>query len=147
MILRLFVKQIKVSLLSIFCRNFSRYSSKLASSSSSLSASTDLISFINSSPSPFHAVDEAARRLTLAGFSRLDERNLKWDCLPGGKYFVTRNQSALVSFVVGGKFNNGTSSSGFTIAAGHSDSPCLRVKPISTLNKAGYLSVGVETYG
>jgi aspartyl aminopeptidase len=143
MLLRLFVKQINVSLLSpLSCKKFSRLT-KMAFSA----AASDLISFINSSPSPFHAVDEAARRLTLAGFSRLDERDLKWDCLPGGKYFVTRNQSALVSFVVGGKFNNGKSSSGFTIAAGHSDSPCLRVKPISTLNKAGYLSVGVETYG
>ena len=146
MILGLFVKQINVSLLSpISCRSFR--APFLLKKMSSSSSAADLISFINSSPSPFHAVDEAVRRLTVAGFSRLDERDIKWECVPGGKYFVTRNQSALVSFVVGGKFNNSGSSSGFTIAAGHSDSPCLRVKPISTLNKAGYLSVGVETYG
>jgi aspartyl aminopeptidase len=146
MIIGSLLKRVKVISL------FSNYSSILKTrlihnmaSSLSRSAADDLVSFINASPSPFHAVDEAARRLTAAGFTRLDERDLKWNCTPGGKYFVSRNQSALVSFVVGGKFDG--SSGGFTIAAGHSDSPCLRVKPISTLSKAGYLSVGVETYG
>jgi aspartyl aminopeptidase len=110
------------------------------------SPASDLVSFINASPSPFHAVAEAERRLAAAGFARLSERDAKWDVAPGGKYYVTRNQSAIVAFAVGGKFVPG-GASGLTIAAAHTDSPCLRVKPVSTLTKAGYLSLGVETYG
>ena len=107
-------------------------------------AAQDLISFINASPSPFHAIAECARRLDGAGYSRLSERDAAWPCVPGGKYYVTRGQSALVAFAVGGKFVPGN---GFTIAAGHSDSPCLRVKPVSSLVKGGCLALGVETYG
>lgn len=107
-------------------------------------AAADLVSFINAGPSPFHVVSEAERRLQGAGFSRLHERDAQWAVAPGGKYYVTRNQSAVIAFAVGGKYVAGN---GFTIAAAHTDSPCLRVKPISTLSKAGYLSLGVETYG
>jgi aspartyl aminopeptidase len=121
------------------------FSSAAASVAVMASPAADLVSFINASPSPFHAVAEAERRLTSAGFTRLSERDAKWAVAPGGKYFVTRNQSAVVAFAVGGKYAPGAG--GFTIAASHTDSPCLRVKPISTLTKAGYLSLGVETYG
>ena len=107
-------------------------------------AALDLIAFINASPSPFHAIAEATRRLDLAGFTRLSERDAAWAVQPSGLYYVTRGQSALVAFAVGGKFVPGN---GFTIAAGHSDSPCLRVKPVSSLQKGGCLSLGVETYG
>lgn len=108
------------------------------------SPAADLVSFINASPSPFHAAAEAEKRLSSAGFVKLSERDASWDVKPNGKYYVTRNQSAIVAFAVGGKYAPG---SGFTVAAAHTDSPCLRVKPISTLSKAGYLSLGVETYG
>jgi len=107
-------------------------------------AASDLISFINASPSPYHAVFESVRRLENAGFTRLYEREITWKIAPGGKYFVTRDQSAFLAFAVGGKYIPGN---GLTITAAHSDSPCLRVKPKSALEKGGYLSVGVETYG
>jgi aspartyl aminopeptidase len=108
-------------------------------------AAQDLLAFIEASPSPFHAVAECVRRLEAAGFARLSERSASWALAPGGKYFTTRNQSAIIAFAVGGRFT--PASGALTIAAAHTDSPCLRVKPVSTLKRAGFLQVGVETYG
>ncbi len=107
------------------------------------SAARDFIDFVNASPSAYHAVAECERRLIAAGFKKLSEKEV-WDAKPNGLYYTTRNQSAVVAFAVGGNYKQGN---GFTVAAAHTDSPCLRVKPISTLKKAGFISVGVETYG
>lgn len=105
-----------------------------------MAAASDLCAFINASPSPYHVVAEAERRLVAAGFTKLSE-SAAWDVRPGGKYYATRSQSAFIAFAVGALH---TPASPLTIAAAHSDSPCLRVKPVSTLSKAGYLSIGVE---
>ena len=109
-----------------------------------MSAATDLLKFIDASPSPFHAVSEIERRLRAGGFQKLSETDALWTTSAGGKYFVTRGQSSVVAFTLGGRFVPGGSA---TIVAAHTDSPCLRVKPISTRNTGGYQSVGVETYG
>lgn len=48
--------------------------------------------YVDASPSPFHAVAEATKRLEAAGFTRLSERD-QWDAKRvkrKGKYFVTR---------------------------------------------------------
>jgi aspartyl aminopeptidase len=108
----------------------------------------DFVKFMNASVSPFHAVQESERRLQEAGFTRLSERD-PWQnaILPNGKYYIVRNQTAFVAFAVGGNFQPSKTIPTFTIAAAHTDSPCLRVKPVSNLLKQGYLSLGVETYG
>lgn len=36
---------------------------------------------------------------------------------------------------------------GFHVIAAHTDSPCLKLKPISATSKSGYLLVNVQTYG
>lgn len=103
------------------------------------------LNFINKSPSPFHAVHETVQALSAAGFQQLKEEDTWTDAVqPGGKYYVTRNQSAIVAFAVGGKYARGN---GFHIIGAHTDSPCLKVKPISNIESAGWLQVGVETYG
>ncbi|KAI4342507.1 hypothetical protein MLD38_027129 [Melastoma candidum] len=104
---------------------------------------SDLIDFLNSSPTAFHAVDEAKRRLRDAGFDQVSERD-DWKLEAGKKYFFTRNHSTIVAFAIGRKYVAGN---GFHIVGAHSDSPCLKLKPVSKVKKGGYLQVGIQTYG
>lgn len=106
----------------------------------------DFIEFVNKSPSPFHATHEATEILKAAGYTEIKERD-SWNegvIQRGGKYYFTRNGSAIIAFQVGGKYNPGN---GFSIVGAHTDSPCLKVKPISKKDKSGYLEVGVQLYG
>ena len=68
----------------------------------------DFIKFVDASPDPFHAVKTSAAMLEAAGFKKLKEHE-HWDhhLQRGGKYYYTRNQSALVAFAVGEKFTPG----------------------------------------
>lgn len=106
----------------------------------------DFIDFVNKSPSPFHATHEACEILKKHGFQEIKERESWNDGLikRGGKYYFTRNGSALIAFEVGGKYNPGN---GFSVIGAHTDSPCLKLKPISKKDKSGYLEVGVQLYG
>ncbi|KAJ3552716.1 hypothetical protein NM688_g4008 [Phlebia brevispora] len=108
-------------------------------------AAARLINFVNASPTPFHAVQTAADRLKKAGFQKIRETD-EWDHVlqAGGKYFFTRNQTALLAFTLPQKWKAGA---GVSIVATHLDSPNLRVRPVSKKSRVGYLQVGVETYG
>lgn len=111
-------------------------SSKLASSTT-LSAANAFLNYVNASPTPFHAVHNASLRLEKAGFKRVSEGS-EWekDVVEGGKYFYTRNQSSLLAFVIPKGYAQG---SGVSIVATHTDSPNLRVRPVSKRSKLGYM--------
>ncbi|GKV05450.1 hypothetical protein SLEP1_g17462 [Rubroshorea leprosula] len=104
---------------------------------------SDLVSFLNASPTAFHAVEEAKKRLRNAGYEQIFERE-DWKLEAGKKYFFTRNHSTVVAFAIGKKYVAGN---GFLIVGAHTDSPCLKLKPVSKVTKGGYLEVGVQTYG
>jgi aspartyl aminopeptidase len=94
---------------------------------------SDFIHFVNSSRTAFHAVDTTRKRLQSAGFVELHEK-VPFVVKPGGKYWFTRNQSSIVAFAVGKKWQNGN---GFNIVGAHTDSPCLKVKPVSNKTSFG----------
>jgi aspartyl aminopeptidase len=108
-------------------------------------AAKRFLSFINASPTPFHAVQNAAARLEAVGFQKIREVD-DWekDIKPRGKYYFTRNQASLLAFTIPPNWKPGT---GVSIVATHVDSPNLRVRPVSKKSNVGYLQVGVETYG
>ncbi|ORY85302.1 peptidase M18 [Leucosporidium creatinivorum] len=104
------------------------------------------VSFVNDSPTPFHAVAQSVARLESVGFKRLTERD-SWagKLVAGGKYYVTRNQSSIIAFTVPLKVEK--EGLGFSIVGCHTDSPRFIIKPVSRREKGGFAEVGVETYG
>lgn len=103
------------------------------------------ITFVNEAITNFHAVETCVRRLKEAGYQRLDEAKAwKGAIQKGGKYFLTRNASAVFAFTVGGKYTPGD---GAISIVGHTDSPCLKLKPISKRTAHGCKLLGVQTYG
>ncbi|MDE7136312.1 MAG: M18 family aminopeptidase, partial [Muribaculaceae bacterium] len=102
----------------------------------------DLIEYLNDSPCNFWAVATAANRLEKAGFRRLDLRD-EWDLKPGGKYYTTKNDSAIFAFIVGTN-----PAAGYKIISAHSDSPCFRIKPhAEMLSEGNILKLNTEVYG
>ncbi|KAI1169839.1 aspartyl aminopeptidase-like protein [Nemania sp. FL0916] len=108
-------------------------------------AALDFLDFVNASPTPFHAVRESVARLEAAGFTPVKERD-NWSSTlkPGGKYYVTRNGSTIVAFAIGAQWKPGNP---IAMLGAHTDSPCLRLKPVSKKSGVGFMQVGVETYG
>ena len=104
--------------------------------------SKELIHFIDSSPSCFHAVKFMKDLLLQEHFIQLRE-NTKWHIQRGGRYFVVRNGSAIIAFTV--PQQNFT---GMRIMASHSDSPSFKIKENPELEAENhYIRLNVEGYG
>ncbi|MBO7386827.1 MAG: M18 family aminopeptidase, partial [Lachnospiraceae bacterium] len=105
-------------------------------------SSKKLLKFIEESPTCFHAVANLAEMLKKAGFSELKETD-KYKVTKGGKYFVTRNDSSILAFVV-----PKTKVNGYHISAAHSDSPCFKIKENPEIVAENhYIKLNVEKYG
>ncbi|MEU7054643.1 M18 family aminopeptidase [Streptomyces sp. NPDC046197] len=109
----------------------------------------DLMSFLAASPSPYHAVANAAERLEKAGFRQVAETDA-WDAetsaasaaVSGGKY-VVRGGAIVAWYVPEGAAPH----TPFRIVGAHTDSPNLRVKPLPDTGAHGWRQVAVEVYG
>ncbi|KAH8588792.1 putative vacuolar aminopeptidase 1 [Bisporella sp. PMI_857] len=103
------------------------------------------IQFMTENPTVWHAVAAFEDRLTKAGFKKLSERKTWNDELTqGGKYFTSRNGTALIAFTVGDAYKSGN---GVAMAAGHVDALSARLKPISNKKTTGgYVQLGVAPY-
>ncbi|PKV86667.1 M18 family aminopeptidase [Streptomyces sp. TLI_146] len=101
----------------------------------------DLMSFLAASPSPYHAVANAAARLEKAGFQQVRETDA-WDASTGGKY-VLRGGAIIAWYVPEGA----AAHTPFRIVGAHTDSPNLRVKPLPDTGAFGWRQIAVEVYG
>ena len=102
----------------------------------------DLLSFLEESPTAFHAADAVRTRLLAAGYIQLEE-SAPWQLEKGNGYFVIRNQSAVIAFRFSGK-----ACQGFQIIASHGDSPAFKLKEHPDMRvEDHYVKLNVEGYG
>ena len=99
-----------------------------------------LCDFLNASHSVYHAVACLEAELKAAGYTRLYEHQ-SWDLTPGGKYYLIRGGTALLSFRIPVGIPKG-----FLLSASHSDRPSFKVKENFSLNGT-YTRMAVERYG
>ena len=100
----------------------------------------NLMSFLDASPSVYHAVANLETELKNAAYTPLFEGE-SWNLIPGGKYYLTRGGSAIMAF----RIPEGTPT-GFMMTASHSDRPTFKVKENGELAGA-YTRLAVERYG
>ncbi|MGN0511007.1 MAG: M18 family aminopeptidase [Lachnospiraceae bacterium] len=102
----------------------------------------ELFSFIEKSPSAFHAVETMRQELENAGYHQLLESE-SWVLHRGGKYYVIRNGSSIIAFRIPAK-----GFVGYQIVASHSDSPSFKIKENPEMEAEGhYVKLNVEKYG
>lgn len=99
-----------------------------------------LFEFIDQSVSPFHSVSSAESMLVEQGFCSLNFME-PWALARGGKYYVTRNGSSIIAFVLPEKIP-----AYYHLSASHSDSPTFRIKKLKK-QKGDYAVAEVEGYG
>lgn len=99
-----------------------------------------LCAFLNEAHSFYHVVAAVARWLEEDGYTRLEDA-ADWDLVPGGKYYLIRNGSAMVAFQIPTE-----APLGFLMSATHSDRPCFMVKEDGAL-VSKYTRLSTERYG
>ena len=105
--------------------------------------SQELLSFLQKSPTAFHAVDNIRNELVNHGYQELLEGKT-WKVIPGGKYFVTRNNSSIIALNIGTKLDDYS----FNVAASHSDYPTFKIKENAEIEVKGkYTQLNTEGYG
>ena len=104
----------------------------------------DLIDFLYKSPTAYHSVATIKERLDLNGFTEVKESE-KWDLQKEGKYYVIKNDSALIAFEIG---TGDVEEDGFKLIGAHTDAPGFRIKANPEMVSEGkYLKLNTEVYG
>jgi aspartyl aminopeptidase len=101
---------------------------------------SDLIDFLDASPSPWHAVESAIERLD--GFVRVEETEA-WSDVPAAGYVV--RSGAIIAWRLPDAST--PTHAPFRLVGAHTDSPCLRVKPRPDTGGHGWKQLAVEVYG
>lgn len=99
--------------------------------------------FLAAATTPFHAVAELSKRLDAGDFIRLQDADMR-SLEPGGKYYITANDSSIIAFIWG---SQSSPLEGMRMVGAHTDSPCLMVKPEPEMLRKGCFQLGVQIYG
>ena len=99
------------------------------------------LNFAEQAPTAFHAAAGFREILREKGFRELKETD-PWLVDAGGRYYVMRNDSAIIAFEV-----PETGFSSFRIAAAHGDSPAFKLKETFEDGGERYVRLNVEKYG
>lgn len=103
----------------------------------------ELKKFLDESPVGLYAAANIRRMLLENGYTECQEGS-EWSLVPGGRYFVMRNGSAVIAFQIPEE----GSWAGFQIAASHLDSPTFRIKSNAEIVVENrYVTLNVEKYG
>ena len=100
----------------------------------------ELFRFLDAGVSAFHSTAAAAAILEAEGYVNCPE-SAAWKLAPGGKYYTTRNGSAVLAW----RMPKGELT-GWHAAASHSDSPTWRIKQFHTEDGV-FAKAEVEGYG
>ncbi|OLS02951.1 M18 family aminopeptidase [Tissierella creatinophila] len=104
----------------------------------------NLIEFIDKSPSAFHAAKNVEETLIKDGFKRLNLQD-KWNLEKEGKYYTTKNNSAIIAFKIG---KGEIEEDGFKLIGAHTDAPTFKIKPNPEMVvEKKYLKLNTEIYG
>lgn len=103
----------------------------------------DLMKFLDESPVGLYAAANIRGMLLENGYTECQEGS-EWKLVPGGRYFVMRNGSAVIAFQIPKE----EAWAGFQIAASHLDSPTFRIKSNAEIVVENrYVTLNVEKYG
>ena len=102
-----------------------------------------MMDFIADSPTAFHSTKSLENIFKKAGYTQLIEKD-SWNLSAGSRYYVKRNDSALIAFNIG---KGEITSEGIHIVGAHTDSPALKVKPFPEMVSKEYQQLAVEVYG
>ena len=95
----------------------------------------EFIEFMSSNPTVYHACDGLSEMMKSISSNPLVESQANWHLEKGKVYHITRNNTSIMAFAIGEKFD--PKKGGMAIIAGHLDSLCLKRKDllwIQTLN-------------
>lgn len=104
----------------------------------------ELLDFINKGKTAFQSANELKVILDKEGYTEIKEED-NWDLKKGEKYFITKNNSAVIAFEIG---TGEIEKDGFRLIGAHTDSPGFRIKPNPEILVEGhYLKLNTEVYG
>jgi aspartyl aminopeptidase len=101
----------------------------------------DLLSYLNNSPTSWHAVEQACKKLSQKGFIELKEEE-KWNLQLGERYYINRKNSSLCAFILPKRTPESVQ-----LFASHTDSPGFKLKPLTEIRRQSMVLLGLEIYG